>query len=67
MSKISKGTLKIDARAKMISTSDSTSFTPTASLCAEIPFSHERRGSITELFSAAQLRLSWEQYPPTNL
>lgn len=34
MSEILEGNVNIDARAKMRSTSDSTSFTPTACLCA---------------------------------
>ena len=67
MSEILEGNVNIDARAKMRSTSDSTSFTPTACLCAEMSFSHERRGTIREALPATRLRLSWEQHPPTNL
>ncbi|XP_066022461.1 uncharacterized protein [Pocillopora verrucosa] len=64
---ILEGNVNIDARAKMRSTSDSTSFTPTACLCAEMSFSHKRRGTIREAFPATRLRLSWEHHHPTNL
>ena len=67
MPKISQGAVKIDARAKNKSISDSTSFTPTDCVCAQMLFLRESNGRIRALFSFAQLRLSWEHCPPANL
>ena len=67
MPEISQGAVKIDARAKNKSISDSTSLTPTDCMCTEMLFPHESNGRIRALFSFAELRLSWEHCTPAYL
>ena len=67
MPEMSQGAVKIDARAKIKSISDSTSLTTTDCVCAEMLFPHENNGKIRALFSFVRLRSSWEHCLPANL
>ncbi len=57
---ISLGEKKTDARAKISSTSDCTSFTPTLLMCLEISLSQDTKGTTTSRLYL----LSDEQIPP---
>ena len=66
MPEMSQSAVKIEARAKIKSISDSTSLTPTDGACAEMLFRHESNGRIRALFSFAPLRLSCTHCSPAN-
>ena len=64
MPEMSQDVVKIDARAKIKSISDSTSLTPTDCVCAEMLLPHESNGRMRAIFSFARIRLSWKHYVP---
>ena len=59
---ISLGQEKTEARAKISSTFDITSFTPTLLMCMEISLSHDTKGTS----NSRSYLLSDEQIPPTR-